>query len=75
MAKSLYPDNIPNWSGWNSKHDYDVNPKQVVGYLKPIQLPPTRTDVVKETLNRVQKLQLNVEMNMHLSPMISLLLK
>ena len=55
MAKALFPDDIPNWSGWNSKHDKDVNPKQVVGYLKPIQLPPTRTDVVKETMNRSQK--------------------
>ena len=44
MAKSLFPTEVPNWTGWNSQHDNDTNPKQVVGYLKPIQLSPTRTD-------------------------------
>ena len=36
--------------------DKDQNPKQVVCYLKSMQLLPTRTDVVKETLNRALKL-------------------
>ena len=56
ICKSLFPYDIPNWSGWNAQRDTDRNPKQVVRYLKPIPLPPTRTDVVKETLNRALKI-------------------
>ena len=40
------------WTGWNTKRcDKDL-PQQTVAYMKPITLPPTRTDVVRETLNR-----------------------
>ena len=36
-------------TGWNSTN---LPQKQIVCYIKPIQLPPTRTDVVKETMKR-----------------------
>ena len=42
------------WHGWNSLHEVDINPKQKVFYMKSIRLPPTRNDVVKETLRRSQ---------------------
>ena len=40
------------WTSWNTKRcDKDL-PQQTVAYMKPITLPPIRTDVVRETLNR-----------------------
>ena len=43
---------IPMWTGWNVINPSNVPQKQIVWYMKPIQLPPTRTNVVKETMKR-----------------------
>ena len=56
LAKSIFPDAVPSWCGWNSLNFVDQQPHQALGYLKPIPLPPTRTDVVKETLKQSQKI-------------------
>ena len=42
------------WHGWNSLKEVDINPQQKVFYMQHIKLPPTRNDVVKETLKRSQ---------------------
>ena len=44
----------PMWTGWNSLVSVDVLPRQVIGYMENINLPPTRLDVVAETLKRSQ---------------------
>ena len=43
---------IPMWTGWNTQRAIDDHQHQVVTYMKPIMLPPTRNDVVQETLDR-----------------------
>ena len=43
-------DKIPMWTGWNVINSINVSQKQMVCYMKPIQLPPTRIDVVKEMM-------------------------
>ena len=40
------------WTGWNVINLTNLPQKQIICYMKPIQLPPTRTDVVKETMKR-----------------------
>ena len=45
-----YFNNVPMWTGWNINHNTSAKQKQIVGYMKPITLPPTRTDVVRETM-------------------------
>ena len=45
--------NTPMWTGFNTQHTYETN-HQEVGYMKHIKLPPTRYDVVRETLVRSQ---------------------
>ena len=47
--------NIPMWTGWNTQTHREQCPQQIITYMKPIPLPPTRTDVVKETLIRPKK--------------------
>ena len=42
------------WTGWNSLHFVDENPKQKVCYMDHIHQPPTRLYVVKETLKKSQ---------------------
>ena len=53
-GKSLLPYDLPMWHGWNSLKEVDINPQQKVFYMQHIKLPPTRNDVVKETLMRSQ---------------------
>ena len=48
MIINLCKTNVPMWVGWNS------HLQQRVCYMKHIQLPPTRLDVVRETLKRSQ---------------------
>ena len=43
---------ISMWTGWNTKRYMENLPHQRIAYMKPITLPPTRTDVVRETLRR-----------------------
>lgn len=45
----------PMWRGWNSLVCNDPLPKQVIGYMENIELPPTRLDVVRETMTRSQR--------------------
>ena len=40
------------WTGWNVINSTNLSQKQTVCYMKPIQLPLTRTIVVKETIKR-----------------------
>jgi len=46
--------NCPMWVGWNSLFVEDLLPVQIVGYMETINLPPTRNDVVQETMKRTQ---------------------
>ena len=43
------------WVGWNTKRYSETIKKQVTRYMQNIRLPPTRQDVVKETLKRSQE--------------------
>ena len=45
-------DKIPTWTGWNVIDSTNLLQKQIVCYIKQMQLPPTRTGVVKETMKR-----------------------
>ena len=54
IAKSAFNDEVPMWHGWNYLHEIDINPEQNVLYMQHIELPPTRNDVVKETMRRSQ---------------------
>ena len=38
-------DSTPMWAGWNS-----LVPRHTIGYMENLNLPPTRLDVVAETL-------------------------
>ena len=52
--------NVAMWTGWNTEFHTQFSKqsqlKQTIGYMKPIMLPPTRNDVVLETLNRSKEL-------------------
>ena len=41
--------------GWNSRIHHDKLPQQSIGYMENIALPPTRLDVVQETVHLAQK--------------------
>ena len=43
---------IPLWTGWNTESADQNCSQQNVRYMKPILLPSTRTNAVKETLER-----------------------
>ena len=45
----------PMWSGWNSLFTPDDLPLQTVAYMNSISLPPTRLDVIVETLKISQQ--------------------
>ena len=49
MAANLFS-KTPMWAGWNTQWYPEPIKKQVVCCMKNIRLPPTRQDVVKETL-------------------------
>ena len=56
VAKSLLVDaQVPMWIGFNSERFTDTNPKQIVHYMNHIRYPPTRNDMVKETMVRSQQ--------------------
>ena len=48
----------PMWAGWNSLHIKDDLPPQRVVYMDNISLPPTRLDVIVETLKISQEVAL-----------------
>ena len=45
----------PMWAGWNAKVVDDTSVKQKIGYMRNVTLPPTRNDVVMETLKVSQQ--------------------
>ncbi len=45
----------PMWTGWNSLITEDKLPKQKIMYMENLNLPPTRLDVVAETLRISQR--------------------
>jgi len=55
MMSTALCQNIPMWVGWNSLITDDPLPQQIIGYMKNICLPPTRLDVVAETMRISQK--------------------
>ena len=40
------------WTRWNTRRSENNREKQLVCYRKPIQPPPVRIDVIKETVRR-----------------------
>ena len=56
MMMNLCKTDIPMWVGWNSLSDCAGHIQQRVCYMKHIEFPPTRLDVVRETLKRSQEL-------------------
>ena len=54
MAANLFS-KTPMWVGWNTERYSEPIKKQVTRYMQNIRLPPTREDVVKETLKRSQE--------------------
>lgn len=46
----------PMWSGWNARVTEDTSMKQCIGYMRNVTFPPTRNDVVMETLKVSQKI-------------------
>ena len=49
---------VPMWAGWNSQIIEDTLPCQTISYMDSISLPPTRLDVVAETLKVSQKVEM-----------------
>lgn len=52
---SIALDKTPMWTGWNSLVTEDPLPKQRITYMENLNLPPTRLDVVIETLRISQR--------------------
>ena len=48
-------DSTPMWAGWNSLVTEDTLPRHTIGYMENLNLPPTRLDVVAETLKQSQQ--------------------
>ena len=53
----LHATSTPMWRGWNSVTMVDTLPVQRIGYMENIALPPTRLDVVQETLAISEKVR------------------
>ena len=45
----------PMWTGWNAQLTHDPLPLQNVAYMENISFPPTRLDVIADTLKISQK--------------------
>ena len=56
MMSHAFYDDTPMWIGWNSRVTVDNLPQQSIGYMDNLSLPPTRLDVVAETMRISQKL-------------------
>lgn len=54
---------VPMWVGWNASLTPDPLPKQHIGYMANISLPPTRLDVVAQTLKQSQRVALECHQN------------
>jgi hypothetical protein len=55
MMSTTLCEKVPMWIGWNSSLTEDPLPQQKIGFMRNMCLPPTRLDVVKETMNVSQK--------------------
>ena len=44
----------PIWTRWDTRRSENNPVKQLICYRKPIQLPPTRIDAIKETVHQSQ---------------------
>ena len=55
MILSTLHDKLPTWVAWNSIFTTDHLPRQTICYLQNICLPPTRMDVIAETLKIAQQ--------------------
>ena len=51
----------PMWAGWNSLFTKDDLPRQRLSYMNNLSLPPTRLDVVAETLKISQKVAMECD--------------
>ena len=51
ISSSTVEKKTPMWVGWNSLVTEDFLPKQRIGYMQNITLPPTRLDVVTKILD------------------------
>ena len=56
LMSNVFEENTPMWIGWNSRLTKDHLPQQKIGYMDNLSLPPTRLDVLAETM----KISLNV---------------
>ena len=55
MISHMFQHNIPMWIGWNLQVTVDNLPQQTIGYMDNYSLPPTRLDVVTQTMRTSQK--------------------
>ncbi|EFN62557.1 hypothetical protein EAG_04876, partial [Camponotus floridanus] len=55
LSHVFHVPNTPMWTGFNCKIIEDINPKQKVSYLTPINHSPTNIAVVKHTMEQAQK--------------------
>ena len=55
MISCALLEQTPMWIGWNSLVTKDTLSKQRVEYMENLNLPPTRLDVIVETLKRSQR--------------------
>ncbi len=55
LMNVVLQDNIPMWTGWNWLITEDHLPQQILGYMENLNMPPTRLDVVAETLPQSQR--------------------
>ena len=70
----MYHKHTPMWRGWNALLHQDTLPQQRLAYMENIALPPTRLDVVQETMRLSQKVahyDLAVIMTVHYDLAIS----
>ena len=55
MASSVLHTEVPLFTGYFSQFVKDELPRTTIAYMDPISLPPTRNDVVQETMVRSVK--------------------
>ena len=60
-------DKIPMRTGCNVINSTNVPQKQIVCYMNPVQLPPTRIYVMKETMKRSIDIANTLNKDKHLS--------
>lgn len=56
ISHSLLSKQLPMWVGWNSQIYIDFSPRQKIYYLPQINMSPTSSAVVAETLKMAKKI-------------------